>query len=794
VQDSKSPPLVPIMPDVIVKPVSTRRERKLFLELPWKMYRDDPHWIPPLRDAQKELVGYRRHPFYERNRVQTFLATRDGEVCGRIAAILNQDHNEYHNERRGFFGFFESIDDQEVATALFDAVTRWFAEQGIHCLRGPANPSQNYELGLLVDGFDSPPTFMMTYNPTYYGQLIEACGFSKAQDMYAYWGSSEMLPAVQKKLDPIAKQIIERFDVKLRTLDTSRFREDVAAFLSIFNRSLTAMWGFVPIPEKELEHMAAGLRHLIVPELAIVAEIDGKMVGVALSLPDYNPRIKQIDGRLFPFGFLRLLRNKQEIKKVRMISTNVVPEFQLMGIGLLLMHSIAPLVMQWEIEEAEFSWVMESNSLSRGSLEKGGAKLTKTYRLYDRDDPQPAEAILTRDRLDAKEHRLAISSPTEPLVIRQVQGRGDLNRFVRMPKQIYTDDPHWVAPLEVDVKEFLNPRKHPFLLHGEAVQFLAMRGKTPLGRILVSDDPHYNRQYGQSVGCFGMFESVDDTEVAHGLLEAASDWLRGRGRDTIVGPIDYSMNYACGLLVDGFDTPPRVMMNHNRRYYAELLESWGLSKAKDLYCWWFTDSNEMLNKWRHRVERIARRSRVTIRPFRRNDFDEEVRRCREVYNEALREHWGFVELTKAEFQYAAKRFMSITPPDLALIAEVDDRMVGFAVSVLDLNEIVRPLGGRLTNCGLPINLARFLYRKPRVKVARVMVLDLLKEYRRRGIAELLILKTLDFGVNAMKFTGAELGWTLEDNDAVNHTIEAVGGRRYKTYRIYDKRLSPASPA
>ncbi|MEE8450254.1 MAG: hypothetical protein V3R99_00015, partial [Thermoguttaceae bacterium] len=258
--------------------------------------------------------------------------------------------------------------------------------------------------------------------------------------------------------------------------------------------------------------------------------------------------------------------------------------------------------------------------------------------------------------------------------------------------------------------------------------------------------------------------------------------------------IDYSMNYACGLLIDGFLAPPRVMMNHNRSYYVELLESWGLSKAKDLYCWWFTGSNEMLHKWRPRIERIVRRSRVTIRPFRKNDFDEEVRRCREVYNEALLENWGFVQLTEAEFRYAAKRFMSITPPDMALIAEVDDRVIGFSVTVPDLNEIIRPLGGRLTNCGLPINLARLLYRRPRVKVFRMMVLDLLKQYRRRGIAELLILKTLDFGEKTLKFTGAELGWTLEDNDAVNHTIEAVGGRHYKTYRIYDKPLSPPSPA
>ncbi len=367
----------------VVRQVGTRREKKAFLELPWSLYRDDPNWIPPLRMDQKEMVGYRPHPFYKTNAVSTFLAYRSGEVCGRIAAILNRDHNEHYSERRGFFGFFECVDDQEVADALFDAVREWFAEQDVHLLRGPTNPSLNYTLGLLIEGFDSPPTFMMTYNPEYYSRLVEGYGFQKTQDLYAYWGHVDMLPKVQERWRPVVEQIIEHYQVRLRPLDTSRFVEDVEAFLSVYNRSLVNTWGFVPMSGDEVRHMARSLRYLIVPELAVGAEIDGRLVGATFCLPDYNPRIKAIDGRLFPFGFFRLLRRKDRIKRVRAISTNVLPEYHRMGLGLALMHGLLPKALEWGLREIEFSWILESNTLSWRSLAKAGAERIKTYRVYD---------------------------------------------------------------------------------------------------------------------------------------------------------------------------------------------------------------------------------------------------------------------------------------------------------------------------------------------------------------------------------------------------------------------------
>jgi hypothetical protein len=307
---------------------------------------------------------------------------------GRIAAIRNQGHIDRYNEQIGFFGFFESIDDQEVAHRLFDAVRDWFAAQNIRWLRGPTNPSLNHELGTLIEGFDSPPTFMMTYNPPYHASLIESYGFRKSQDLYAYWGEVSMLPAIHKKLEPFALQVIERLNLKIRPLDKKHFTEDVMRFLDVYNQSLTNTWGFVPMSNAEVAHTAKSLRFLMVPELALAAEVDGRMVGAVFGLLDYNPRIKLIDGRLFPFGFMRLLWKRHSIKKVRLISTNVIPEFQLFGVSVALMHSMVPKALEFGLEEAEFSWVLESNKFSRGSLEKGGAKRTKTYRIYDWQEQQ----------------------------------------------------------------------------------------------------------------------------------------------------------------------------------------------------------------------------------------------------------------------------------------------------------------------------------------------------------------------------------------------------------------------
>lgn len=371
------------MSEIQVIQIKSARDKKRFLQLPWALYKDDPFWIPPLRGEQKELVNYAKCPFYEKNECQTFLAVKGPQVVGRIAAILNRGHVERYKENIGFFGFFESINDTEVSHALFDAAFSWLKEKGMTIIRGPVNPSLNYTLGLLIDGFDSSPFFMMTYNPPYYERLLEEYGFRKSQDLYSYWGKIEMLPKVRDRLVPMANIVAEKTGAIIRPLDRRNFARDVELFLNIYNRSLTNTWGFVPMSEDELKNMTNGLKYLIVPELAVGVEINGELVGASFGLPDYNPRIKEIDGRLFPFGFLKLLRKKDQIKRIRILSTNVLPEYQMQGLALLLLEGLVPKAIESGIQEAEFSWVLESNRFSRGSLEKGGAIRNKTFRIYD---------------------------------------------------------------------------------------------------------------------------------------------------------------------------------------------------------------------------------------------------------------------------------------------------------------------------------------------------------------------------------------------------------------------------
>ncbi|MDO4575780.1 MAG: GNAT family N-acetyltransferase [Planctomycetia bacterium] len=371
---------------ITIRKVESSRDRREFLQLPWTIYKGNPYWVPPLLTTHLGLIGFKKDAYYLRNRIQTFLARRGSEVVGRIAAIYNQGHLDLHQDNRGFFGFFECKDDPEAACALFDAAREWLAEQGLKNIRGPMNPSMNHEVGLLVDGFDHTPTFMMTYNPPYYEKLIEGYGFQKSQDMYAFVGFIEMLPKILARFSGFVQQIRERFGVQIRPLDRKRFDEDVRGFLDVYNRSLCNTWGYVPMSAEELEQEARGLKQLLAPELAIAAEIDGKLVGCLICLHDFNPRIRDIKGKLFPFGFLHLLMHKNRITKIRSISTNVLPEYQLMGIPLLMLNALVPVADSWGIQKAEFSWVLESNSYSRGSLEKAGMIREKTYRVYDLDE------------------------------------------------------------------------------------------------------------------------------------------------------------------------------------------------------------------------------------------------------------------------------------------------------------------------------------------------------------------------------------------------------------------------
>ncbi|MGC4006793.1 MAG: GNAT family N-acetyltransferase [Pirellulales bacterium] len=363
-----------------------------------------------------------------------------------------------------------------------------------------------------------------------------------------------------------------------------------------------------------------------------------------------------------------------------------------------------------------------------------------------------------------------------------VATRADRERFVRLPWRIYANDPAWVPPLLLERRGFVDPAKHPFYEFGAAKMFLAVRDGADVGRVLVADDPRDIGGCGPNSGVFGMFETLDDQAIADALLNTAREWLRSRGRVRMFGPIDYSMNYSCGLLVDGFDTPPRLMMNHNPPYYAGLLSRAGAEKAKDLIAWWI-DLKRDLGEWRTRVERLTARGRVTLRSFRQDRLPQEIAHCKEIYHRSWRENWGFTPMTDAEYVDMARQVAAWARPELMLMAEVDGAPIGFSMTMPDLNEAMRPLNGKLFNYGLPIGYLRFAWRAKRVDAARMLVLGVLPEFRRRGVAEALILRSFDVG-NQLGYRGAELSWTLEDNVLINRSIQAVGGKSYKTYRIF----------
>ena len=382
---------------------------------------------------------------------------------------------------------------------------------------------------------------------------------------------------------------------------------------------------------------------------------------------------------------------------------------------------------------------------------------------------------------------MELSVASAPVSVHAVNTRRDIANFVDLPKRLYSQDARWVAPLDMQVKQFLDHRHHPFYQHGEALAFLAKRDGQTVGRIVVSDDPAYNQTHNGNVGCFGMFECIDDRRTSRVLLDRASAWLRTRGRTELMGP-----NYPCGLLIDGFDTPPSMMMNHQPRYYQRLLAHYGFQKAKDLYAWWFDQNNNMDQKWRGRVARLADRFGVKVRPLNFQEFDAEMARCKEIYHSALEQNWGFVKMSEAEFDHLACDLKRLAVPELVQLAEVGGRPVGVSITLPNLNEAIQPLGGRLTTAGVPIGLARLACRMRKIKTGRLLVLGVVPGYRRRGVAESLILETMRQGVEQLGYRGAELSWTLEDNTLVNRMIERVGGRRYKTYRIYSRPLESAA--
>ncbi len=360
--------------------------------------------------------------------------------------------------------------------------------------------------------------------------------------------------------------------------------------------------------------------------------------------------------------------------------------------------------------------------------------------------------------------------------------------FIKFPWQIYTNDSAWVPPLIIERKGFLDRKRHPFYRHGDAALFLARKNGKIAGRIMASDDPNYNSLHETNVGCFGLFECIDDHDVAAALFDTAASWLRNKGRTEMMGPIDYSTNYVCGLLIDGFQFPPTILTAHNPPYYAQLIERCGFAKAKDWYAWWFADPSKAATHLRRLATRLKTRLPATIRPANLRNLRDESRRLREIYNQAWEKNWGFVPFTKAEIEFMTNELKPLLLPGFAWVAEIGDEPVGFALGLPDINVVLHDLNGRLTRFGFPIGLIKLLFCKKRIRKGRLVALGVIEKYRRSGIAEMLVLRVMEETMVKRGITG-ELSMTLEDNFMINRFLEAIGAHRYKTYRIFKRTLT-----
>lgn len=323
------------------------------------------------------------HPFHKHANVRHFIAVDGGDnVRGRISAIVNRAHNDFWHDNVGFFGFFECVNDGAVARELLLSAEDFLKSNGMSTSRGPVNFSTNEECGLLIEGFDTPPAVMMTHNPPYYSSLIESAGYSKAKDLFAY----QMFEGeLSERVRDIARRIEDRMDIRFRLFNKRDFNGEVERFKMIYNSAWSDNWGFVPMTDEEINVMAESLKMVIDPRLIQFAETsDGRTVGFILGLPDLNVIFKKLNGRLFPFGIIRLLLEKHKVGRARVLAMGILPEFRKKGIDAVLYHRAYDAGVNVGYRWGEFSWVLEDNELMTKAAEAMGAKAYKTWRIYDK--------------------------------------------------------------------------------------------------------------------------------------------------------------------------------------------------------------------------------------------------------------------------------------------------------------------------------------------------------------------------------------------------------------------------
>lgn len=372
------------MAPVEVVEVESSGQLDRFIKFPNRLYRDDPNYVAPLISERKEFFDQKKNPFFRAARVKLFLAMRGSEVAGRIATCVNFKHNDYHQEQVGFFGFFDTVDDYDVAHGLLKVAMITLKQQGMEKMRGPMNFSTNHECGFLVEGFNGPPAVMMTYNQPYQVKLAEKFGLKKVMDLLAFLRVKEGGPP--ERIERIVNKIRERSRITVRTLDMSHFDREVAVVKDIYNSAWAPNWGFVPMDDAEFESMAKNLKQIVDPSVVLIAEHDGKPVAFSIALPDINQALIYLNGRLFPFGLLKLLwhtKIRNKINRVRMITMGVIPEYQKLGVDLVLFLETFERAVARKYVEAELSWILENNELMCRGAEHMGAKPYRKYRIVE---------------------------------------------------------------------------------------------------------------------------------------------------------------------------------------------------------------------------------------------------------------------------------------------------------------------------------------------------------------------------------------------------------------------------
>lgn len=369
-------------------PAENRAERKRFIELAWKINAGDPAWVPPLRLTVEDALDTRKNPFYRHARIRCWNAYKGAEHVGRIAAVVDDRHNEFHAEQTGFWGFFESVNDPRVSSTLFHAAEKWLKNAGMKVSRGPANPSFNHECGLVINSFERAPYVMMTHNPAYYVELVEKQRYFKAKDLYAF----DMTPAdFDPRVKRIAEKVKQRGKLEIRPINMKKFREEVQLIRGIYNSAWEKNWGFVPMDDAEFDHMAKSLKDVLWPEFCQLGFVAGKPVGFSLSLPDLNQVLKGIpNGKLLPFGIFKLLSGirpkAKKIDRVRVITLGVVPEWRASGLASVFYYEAYKAAMELNLHgPSEMSWILEDNKDMISAIEAfAGRPAYKTFRIYDK--------------------------------------------------------------------------------------------------------------------------------------------------------------------------------------------------------------------------------------------------------------------------------------------------------------------------------------------------------------------------------------------------------------------------